>query len=45
MKLGIFHAQSFKVAHQDIWESVRQVDGSVRQTGPIKRKKRGPLSY
>ena len=39
VKLGIFRAQSYKVAQRDVRESVRQADGSVRMTGPIKRKK------
>ena len=39
VKLGLFRAQSFKVAEKTVRESVRQEDGSIRQTGPVKRKK------
>ena len=39
VKLGYFSAQSFKVAEKTVRESVRQPDGSMRQTGPVKRKK------
>ena len=36
VKLGIFCAQSYKVAEKEVRESERQEDGSMRQTGPIK---------
>lgn len=39
VKLGLFRAQSYKVAEKQVRESVRQADGSMRQTGPVKRKK------
>ena len=39
VKLGIFRAQSYKVAKKLVRESVRQADGSMRQTGPVKRKR------
>ena len=39
VKLGIFRAQSYKVAEKLVRESVRQADGSMRQTGPVKRKR------
>ena len=39
VKLGLFRAQSFKVAEKTVREGVRQEDGSMRMTGPIKRKK------
>ena len=39
VKLGVFRAQSFKVAEKMVRESVRQPDGSMKQTGPVKRKK------
>ena len=38
-KLNMFRAQSYKVAEREVREGVRQADGTVRQTGPIKRKK------
>jgi len=37
VKLGIFRAQSYKVAEKEVREPARQVDGSSKQTGPIKR--------
>jgi hypothetical protein len=39
MKLGFYHAQTFKVAQKLQRESVRQPDGSLKQNGPIKRRK------
>ena len=39
VKLGMFRAQSFKVAEKTAREGVRQEDGSLRMTGAIKRKK------
>lgn len=39
VKLGFFRAQSYKVAEKMVRESVRQADGRMRQTGPIKRKR------
>ena len=39
VKLGLFRAQSYKVAEKMVRESVRQPDGSVRQMGPVKRKR------
>ena len=39
VKLGIFRAQSFKVAEREVRESVRQADGSMKQTGSVKRNK------
>ena len=38
VKLGMFRAQSFKVADKEVREGVRQEDGSLKYTGPIKRK-------
>ena len=39
VKLGMFRAQSFKVADKEVREGVRQEDGSLKYTGPIKRKR------
>jgi len=39
VKLGIFRAQSYKVAEKEVQEPARQADGSSKQTGPIKRKR------
>ena len=39
IKLGMFRAQSFKVAEKEVREGVRQEDGTMRMTGPIKRKR------
>ena len=39
IKLGFFRAQSYKVAEKLVRESVRQADGSIKQSGPVKRKK------
>lgn len=39
IKLGFFCAQSYKVAKRMVRKSVRQDDGSMKQTGPIKRRK------
>ena len=39
VKLRIFCVQSFKVAEKTVREGIRQKDGSMRQTGPIKRVK------
>jgi hypothetical protein len=39
VKLGFFCAQSFKVAKKLVRKSVRQPDGSIKQCGPVKRRK------
>ena len=39
MKLGIFRAQSYKVAEREVREGVRQADGTMRMNGPIKWEK------
>jgi hypothetical protein len=39
MKLGFYHAQTFKVAQKLQWESVRQPDGLLKQNDPIIRRK------
>jgi hypothetical protein len=39
IKLGFFRAQSYKVAKKLVRQSVRQPDGSLKQEGPIVRKK------
>jgi len=39
VNLGIFPDQLFKVAEKVVHESVRQSDGSSRQTGSVKRRR------
>ena len=39
IKLGLFRAQSYKVAEKEVREGVRQADGTMRMTGPVKRRR------
>ena len=39
VKLGMLQAQSFKVAERTVREGVRQEDGTIKMTGPIKQKR------
>ena len=37
--MDIFRAKSFKVAEKLVLEYVQQADGSMRQMGPVKRRR------
>ena len=38
IKLGLFRAQSYKVAEKEVREGVRQADGTMPMIGPVKRR-------
>ena len=40
VKLGLFCTHSYKVAEKRVRERVRQEDGSMQMTDPIKQKRR-----